>query len=199
MKPLQINEIVKAVEAIDYTSDQRLMTVESVSFDSRESKPNSLFVPLQGQTDGHQYIDKAIANGATAAFWSLPMAQAPKDIAIIQVEDTLVAMQKLAQYYLEVIQPKVIGITGSAGKTTTKDMTAAVLSANFNVHKTEGNYNNEIGLPYTILAMPENTEILVLEMGMSGPGEIRFLSQLAKPDIAIITMIGESHIEYLGS
>lgn len=199
MRPLQVNEIVKAVGAIDYTSADRFETITSVSFDSRKSTANSLFVPLIGQTDGHDYIDKAIENGATVTFWAKPQEQVPDGIAVILVEDTLKALQDLAAYYLAEINPKVIGITGSSGKTTTKDMTAAVLASSFNVHKTDGNYNNEIGLPFTILQMPEETEVLVLEMGMSDAGEIAFLSRLAKPDVAIITMIGESHIEYLGS
>ena len=108
-------------------------------------------------------------------------------------------MQALAKAYLGWIKPKVVGITGSSGKTTTKDMTAAALSTALKVHKTNGNYNNDIGLPKTILDMPEDTDVIVLEMGMSGAGEISFLSKLAEPDVVVITMIGENHIEFLGS
>lgn len=199
MKALKINEIAKVVGAIDYTSSKRFEEVTSVNFDSREIKFGALFVPLLGNTDGHDYIDSAIKNGATATLWSKPLTDAPDNIAVIQVEDTLTALQQLAKYYLSVVNPKVIAITGSSGKTTTKDMTAAALSTTFRVHKTEGNFNNEIGMPITILSMPENTEIIVLEMGMSNFGEIEQLSMLAEPDIAIITMIGENHIEFLGS
>lgn len=199
MKPIRIIDVVKAVQAIDYSSPNRFAEITSVVFDSREAAIDSLFVPLKGETDGHDYIQSAIKNGATAALWSRPESEAPDDIAIILVDDTLTALQNLAKYYLNEIKPKVVAITGSNGKTTTKDMTAAVLNAKFNVHKTKGNYNNEIGLPFTILEMPEETEILVLEMGMSGPGEISFLSQLATPDVAAITIIGESHLEHLGS
>lgn len=199
MKPIRIIDIVKAVKAIDYSSPNRFAEIDSVVFDSREAQPNSLFVPLRGNTDGHDYIQSAIERGATCALWSRPEAEAPEGIAIILVDDTLTALQNLAKYYLELIQPKVVAITGSSGKTTTKDMTAAVLSARFKVHKTQGNYNNEIGLPMTILSMPEDTNVLVLEMGMSSFGEISLLSRLAQPDVAAITMIGESHIEYLGS
>lgn len=199
MKPMRIIDIVKAVQAIDYSSPNRFAEIDSVVFDSRKASPHSLFVPLKGETDGHDYIQSAIANGATAALWSRPEAEAPADIAIILVDDTLEALQKLSKSYLKMIHPKVVAITGSNGKTTTKDMTAAVLSARFNVHKTEGNYNNEIGLPITILSMPEDTEILVLEMGMSSFGEISLLSHIAEPDVAAITLIGESHLEYLGS
>lgn len=199
MKPIRIIDIVKAVRAIDYSSPNRFAEVESVVFDSREATPNSLFVPLKGETDGHDYIQSAIAKGAIATLWSRPESEAPEGIAVILVDDTLEALQDLAKAYLEDIQPKVVAITGSNGKTTTKDMTAAVLSARYRVHKTAGNYNNEIGLPITILNMPEDTEILVLEMGMSGAGEISLLSRLAQPDVAAITIIGESHLEYLGS
>lgn len=199
MKPIRIIDVVKAVKAIDYSSPNRFAEITSVVFDSREASIDSLFIPLKGETDGHDYIQSAIKNGATVALWSRPESEAPNDIAIILVDDTLTGLQDLAKYYLGEIKPKVVAITGSNGKTTTKDMTAAVLNAKFNVHKTKGNYNNEIGLPFTILEMPEETEILVLEMGMSGPGEISFLSQLATPDVAAITIIGESHLEYLGS
>lgn len=199
MKPIRIIDIVKAVKAIDYSSPNRFAEIDSVVFDSRKATPNSLFVPLKGETDGHDYIQSAIDNGAVAALWSRPEPEAPEDIAIILVDETLQALQDLAKYYLQEIQPKVVAITGSNGKTTTKDMTAAVLSARYRVHKTEGNYNNEIGLPMTILGMPEDTEILVLEMGMASFGEISLLSHLAAPDIAAITLIGESHLEHLGS
>ena len=108
-------------------------------------------------------------------------------------------MQQLARAYRLAINPKVVAITGSNGKTTTKDMTAAVLAEHYQVHKTAGNYNNEIGLPHTILSMSETTEVLVVELGMSNFGEIETLSQIALPDIAAVTIIGESHLEYLGS
>ncbi|MCC3238118.1 UDP-N-acetylmuramoyl-tripeptide--D-alanyl-D-alanine ligase, partial [Pediococcus acidilactici] len=99
-------------------------------------------------------------------------------------------------YYLDKINPKVVAITGSNGKTTTKDMTAAVLATEFNVVKTEANFNNEIGVPITILGMNANTEVLVVELGMDRPGQLHFLSELVQPDIAVITMIGEAHIEF---
>jgi len=199
MKPTQIKDIVKVVDAIDFTSTARFTEIDSVEFDSRLITPGALFVPLKGVTDGHSYIDKAIENGAVAALWSNDPNEAPVGFPIIQVEDTLVAMQAFAKAYLGWIKPKVVGITGSSGKTTTKDMTAAALSTALKVHKTNGNYNNDIGLPKTILDMPEDTDVIVLEMGMSGAGEISFLSKLAEPDVVVITMIGENHIEFLGS
>ena len=199
MKPLSIVEIVKNVQAIDYTSSNRFATITQVSFDARLCGDNSLFVPLQGQTDGHDYVQQAVANGATVTFWSRPQTEAPDNIAVIFVDDTLEAFQKLARYYIQLVAPKVVAITGSNGKTTTKDMVAAVLATRYRTHKTAGNYNNEIGLPQTILDMPEDCEMLVLEMGMDGFGQIAFLSQLSMPDAAIITLIGDSHLAHLGS
>lgn len=198
MQALTLSEIKESVLAKRLHFEEDL-AITSVVFDSRKARPGSLFVPLQGQRDGHEFAAQAQALGAVASFWSRPIEEAPEGLALIEVADTLVALQALARYYLAKLHPKVVAITGSAGKTTTKDLTAAALSAAFRVHKTQGNYNNEIGLPMTILAMPEGTEVVVLEMGMSERGEIEFLSQLAKPDIAIITMIGESHLAFLGS
>lgn len=173
--------------------------VTGAEFDSRKITQGNLFVPLQGTNDGHDFVDKAIENGASAVLWSKDASLAPSEIAVILVEDVLKAFQSLASYYLLEENPDVIGITGSNGKTTTKDMTAAVLSQKYQTYKTQGNYNNNIGLPYTILHMPEGTEKLILEMGMDHAGEIDILSELAQPDVAAITMIGEAHIENLGS
>ena len=194
-----VAEITKAVEAIDYQSAHRFEVIDSVAFDTRRLGPNSLFVPLQGQTDGHDYIEQAIQSGATAVLWGRKDLTPPDGICAIWVDDPLQAFQKLAKWYLQKVSPLVVGITGSSGKTTTKDMTAAALGARYRVYKTQGNFNNDIGLPQTILDMPENTEALVLEMGMSEFHEIEFLSTLAQPNVVAITLIGESHMEQLGS
>lgn len=194
-----VAQIVKAVRAIDYQTDYRFDKIESVAFDTRRLTPNSLFVPLKGQTDGHDYIEQAIQQGAIAVFWGREDLQPPEGICAIWVDDPLLAFQDLAKWYVQQVSPIVVGITGSSGKTTTKDMTATVLASRYRVHQTQGNFNNEIGVPQTILDMPYDTQILVLEMGMNHFHEIEFLSQLATPDIAVITLIGESHIEYLGS
>lgn len=200
MKPIKLMDVVKHVHAIDYTAKDRTIEINNVEFDSRKVTPGSLFVPLKGATDGHNYIQQAIDNGAIATLWSNAESEAPSDqIAVVLVDDTLIAMQDLAKYYRQVINPIVVGITGSNGKTTTKDMTATTLAAKYIVHKTQGNYNNEIGLPYTLLKMPEDTQVCIAEMGMSGFGEIELLSHIAQPDIAAITLIGESHLEFLGS
>ncbi|MGB3161751.1 UDP-N-acetylmuramoyl-tripeptide--D-alanyl-D-alanine ligase [Carnobacterium sp.] len=196
---LSVKEIALAVHAKNIEDAWETIKINAVDFDSREIKNQSLFVPLVSENDGHAFVEQAIKNGALATFWSNSIKEAPEGIPVIQVEDTLKALQDLARYYLTKINPKVIGITGSNGKTTTKDMTQAVLSSQYRVHKTQGNFNNHIGLPITILEMPLDTEVVILEMGMNHAGEIKVLSDLAKPDIAIITMIGESHIEHLGS
>lgn len=201
MKAIKLMDVVKHVQAIDYTANDRTISVENVEFDARRIQPGGLFIPLVGgTTDGHSYIQQAIDNGAVATLWSADQGEAPSDqLAVIFVDDTLEAFQKLAHYYRQLINPVVIGITGSNGKTTTKDMTASTLKAKYIVHKTEGNYNNEIGLPYTLLHMPADTQVCVVEMGMSDFGEIELLSKIANPDIAVVTLIGESHLEFLGS
>lgn len=169
--------------------------ISSVEFDSRKVQEKSLFVPIDGATKGTSYLNKAIENGSTGTLW--PKGETlPENISYLVVENPLEAMQKIAQGYLAKIAPKVVGITGSNGKTTTKDMTENVLKQKFQTYKTQGNFNNNIGLPYTILKMPEKTEVLVLEMGMDHQGEIDFLSRLASPDACAITLIGESHLEY---
>lgn len=189
-------DVAKAVHAKNEVAN---IKVTSVSFDSRQLEEGALFVPLMGENDGHDYIQSAIEKGARACFWSRDVTSAPDGIEVIQVEDTHQALKDFAKSYLKSVSPTVVAITGSNGKTTSKDMTAAVLSKQYRTHKTAGNFNNDIGMPMTILAMPRDTQVLVLEMGMNHAGEISELSQLAQPDLAVITMVGESHIEYLGS
>ncbi|WP_153126758.1 UDP-N-acetylmuramoyl-tripeptide--D-alanyl-D-alanine ligase [Peribacillus tepidiphilus] len=174
--------------------------IRGVSIDSRKIEEGNLFIPFKGEhVDGHQYVKSAIEKGAGASLWQKDVPNPPEDIPLIFVEDPLKALQALAKNYLMQLSVKVVGITGSNGKTTTKDMVAALLSTQYRVHKTSGNYNNHIGLPLTILTMSEDTEVAVLEMGMSGRGEIELLSKLAEPDLAIITNIGEAHLLDLGS
>ncbi|CAI6020146.1 UDP-N-acetylmuramoyl-tripeptide--D-alanyl-D-alanine ligase [Cohnella sp. JJ-181] len=175
--------------------------ISGVSTDSRSIAAGQLFVPLSGDRfDGHDYIDTAVRAGASAALWRRDRP-VPADIALplLLVDDTLAALQRLAAGYLGSWTPKVVGVTGSNGKTTTKDLIASVLGTTFKTTKTEGNYNNHIGLPLTILRADRDAEVLVLEMGMSGFGEISLLTRIARPDMAVITNIGESHLEHLGS
>lgn len=201
MKALTLTEVVDHLTTSNRPHIADGATITNVEFDSRLVTPGTLFVPLTGgATDGHHYVQQAIEAGATATLWSHQDLLAPTDrISVIYVPDTLKAMQELANYYRKCLNPIVIGITGSNGKTTTKDMTAQVLIVKYHVHKTQGNYNNEIGLPYTLLKMPEDTEVVVTEMGMTDFGEIEYLSKIAEPDIAAITLIGESHLEFLKS
>ncbi|WP_426447705.1 UDP-N-acetylmuramoyl-tripeptide--D-alanyl-D-alanine ligase [Paenibacillus sp. S-38] len=174
--------------------------VKGVSKDTRTLAEGNLYVPIIGDAfDGHNFAEAALEQGASGLLWQSDHGSGPAGAPLIYVDDALQALQQLATAYRRELAVRIVGITGSNGKTTTKDMTAAVLSTTFRVHKTLGNYNNHIGLPLTLLQMNEDTEIAVLEMGMSGRGEIELLSRLAEPEIAIITNIGEAHLLQLGS
>lgn len=197
---MQVAEIAKAVSAVNAEQAWPDANVTGVAFDSRRLQPGDLFIPLAGENDGHAYIQSAIAHGAVATLWASDhAASAPSELPVIMVADTLAALQQLGQYYLQKINPKVVAVTGSNGKTTTKDMIASVLSTQFNVTKTHANFNNQIGVPITLLSMEPNTEVVVVEMGMDHFGELDFLSRLVQPDVAVITMIGEAHIEFFGT
>jgi len=174
--------------------------IHGVSIDSRNIKAGDLFIPFRGeQVNGHKYVMNAIEKGAVASLWMKDEPNPPTDIPLLFVDNPEVALQEMARNYRDELHCKVIGITGSNGKTSTKDLVASVLAPYFKVRKTEGNFNNELGLPLTILSLEEETEYAVLEMGMSGFGEISFLSKLAKPDFVVITNIGEAHMLDLGS
>lgn len=177
------------------------LMVQGVSTDSRTLEIGSLFIPLVGERfDGHEYVAEAVKRGAAAALWQENHPQAPpENLPVIWVKDTLEALQELARQYRNQLNVRIVGVTGSNGKTTTKDMTASLLGTTYRVHKTKGNFNNHIGLPLTLLQMDESTEMAVIEMGMSGRGEIEFLSKLVRPEAAIITNIGESHLLQLGT
>ncbi len=152
------------------------------------------------RVDGHDYIDAALsAGGGCVLCERIPEKVTERRYAAVVVEDSIKAIGELAKAYDREITHKKIAVTGSVGKTTTKEFIAAVLAEKYKVHKTEGNYNSNIGLPLSMLSMKDDTEVSVLEMGMSGLGEIDYLSRLAEPDIAVITNIGSSHIGHLGS
>ncbi|WP_174613159.1 UDP-N-acetylmuramoyl-tripeptide--D-alanyl-D-alanine ligase [Virgibacillus ihumii] len=179
------------------------LPIGEVVTDSRKETNKALFIPISGEKfDGHDFLKQAFNNGAIAALWEkgrdLP-GFLPTDFPVYFVDDTLYALQRLASAYRDLVNPVVIGITGSNGKTTTKDLMTAILKTSFRTHGTKGNLNNHIGLPLTILSMPADAEVLVTEMGMNHSGEIEVLSNIARPDYGIITNIGESHIEYLGT
>lgn len=174
--------------------------ITGVSIDSRKVAKGDLFIPFRGeQVNGHRFVESAIEQGAAASLWLKDEPNPPKNVPLLFVEDSEIALQEMARAYRDELSCKVIGITGSNGKTSTKDLVASVLSPYFNVKKTEGNFNNELGMPLTILSLERDTDVAVLEMGMSGFGEISFLSKLAKPDFAVITNIGEAHMQDLGS
>lgn len=175
-----------------------LQEIQSVSTDTRSIVPGSLFIPLVGERfDGHDYIDKAIENGAAAVLSARELPQC--SIPVIRVADTKQALLDLAAGYRATLTARVAAVTGSVGKTTTKEMLASVLSQCFTTCKTQGNLNNEIGLPQSIFTMDATTQAAVLEMGMNHFGEIARMTRSAKPEIAVITNIGTSHIEFLGS
>ncbi|MBK2002254.1 UDP-N-acetylmuramoyl-tripeptide--D-alanyl-D-alanine ligase [Listeria ivanovii subsp. londoniensis] len=195
-----VGEVVSMLDSTIHTDAFRDVVITGICFDTRQIKPGDLFVPFVGELrDGHEFVGQAREMGAVATFWQKNVPNPPTDFPVILVEDTLLALQEMAKKYIQEVKPKVIAITGSNGKTTTKDIMAAIVETSYKVHYTGGNFNNHIGLPYTILTMPEDTEVAVLEMGMNHRHEIEVLSKIAKPDIAIITNIGEAHIEYLGS
>lgn len=169
----------------------KLDEILKVVMDSRKIEKDSLFFAIN---NGNKYIDEVLERGATLV---IADDYSGDDSRVIVVEDTIKAMQDLAQEYRKALGVKVIAITGSNGKTTTKDMIYSVLSQKYRCKKTEGNYNNHIGLPFTILQLDDTDEVSVLEMGMSGFGEIDRLCEIAKPDYALITNIGDSHLEFL--
>ena len=169
--------------------------VTGVSFNSRQVVPGDLFVALVADNDGHQYIQDALQRGAAAVLVD-DQHDIPNDVPAVIVPDTLIALQQLGAFRRQELNPKVVAITGSNGKTTTKDMTAAVMAKRYKTFKTPENFNNEIGVPMTLLTMPADTEVLVVELGMDRPGQLTALSKLVVPDVAIITMIGEAHIEF---
>jgi UDP-N-acetylmuramoyl-tripeptide--D-alanyl-D-alanine ligase len=170
------------------------------AIDSRALTPGMLFVALPGErTDGRRFIGAAFAAGAAAVLCGPTPQRPPAGRALIAAADPLAAMQELARARRALLQARVVAVTGSSGKTTTKDLTAAVLAVRWRTHKSEGNHNNEIGLPLTVLNAPAGTEMLALEMGMRGPGQIAALCRVCPPDAGVLTNIGAAHMEMLGS
>ncbi|KTF20866.1 UDP-N-acetylmuramoyl-tripeptide--D-alanyl-D-alanine ligase [Streptococcus gordonii] len=192
---LDLYEIAEVLSAKNDVTQFENVALRNAEFDSRLIESGDLFVPLKGARDGHDFIPTAFAQGAAATLSEHSVAEGP----YILVDDVLTAFQRLAKYYLEKMQVDVLAVTGSNGKTTTKDMLAQLLATSYKTYKTQGNYNNEIGLPYTVLHMPEDTEKLVLEMGQDHLGDIHLLSELAKPKTAIVTLVGEAHLEFFGN
>ena len=174
--------------------------VTGVSINTKTIQQGDLFIPFKGEkVNGHQYIAQAFEKGAAAALWQQDEPNPPQNVPLLIVENSEKALQQMARAYRQEHRATFIGITGSNGKTSTKDLVAGILSPYFRVQKTAGNFNNNLGLPITILSLDEDTEFAVLEMGMSGYGEIEFLSNLAEPHFVAITNIGEAHMQDLGS
>lgn len=195
-----VREIAEMLDAPILNESFAVGVVQGVSIDSRTITGNQLFIPLKGEKqNGHLYVNQAKEKGAMASLWQKDEPNPPSDIALIQVDDTLKALQKLAFLYRRQLTCKIVGITGSNGKTSTKDILAGMLSVKFKTQKTQGNYNNEIGVPLTLLSLDEDSDMAVVEMGMENLGEIDFLTEMVRPNHAIITSVGVAHLENLGS
>jgi len=200
MNRLSIFQIAEFAGAVVSSGDGKRF-IDKISTDSRTLKRGELFVALRGENfDGHNFVESAAKAGAAGAIVdSTWKGKVPENFALILAEDPLQAYQKLAANYRRSLSLKVVAITGSNGKTSTKDFAAAVLARGFRVTKTEGNFNNHVGLPRTILEATSQDEVAVWEIGMNHPGEVAALAKLAAPDVAILTNIGVAHIEFMGS
>lgn len=199
MRNMTIQAIADAVDGkLEYAAKSDLTKEATcVVIDSRLIEDGGVFVATKGErVDGHDFIDQVFDNGAIAVICEKLPSSAKG--ACIVVEDSFVAIRKLAAYYRNQLSIKMVGIVGSVGKTSTKEMVAAVLSAHYNVLKTEGNYNNEIGVPLTIFKIRDAHEVAVVEMGISNFGEMDRLGEIVRPDIVVFTNIGPCHLEYLG-
>lgn len=196
MQKLSVSDIIKATDGV-FICGMLDCEINSITTDSRKAADGVLFIPLKGEkADGHDFIESALANGAL----SITERDAEYSVGtVVKVKDTRKALGDIARYYKMKYPVKSVAITGSVGKTTTKDLVYSVIAKGYKTHKTPNNFNNDIGVPLTIFGMEQGTEAAVIEMGMNHFGEISYLSDIARPDCAIITNIGMSHIENLGS
>jgi UDP-N-acetylmuramoyl-tripeptide--D-alanyl-D-alanine ligase len=204
MKEIRAKEMTKAIGGILYegTPDTQ---ISGVCIDSRKAETGSVFFALRGErVDGHDYLEDAVLAGCSALVAAkmdatvLTLAE-NRGVAVVHVKDPEKALQDFAQYYLSLFSVRKVGVTGSTGKTTTKEMLYRILTEKYQTARNLGNYNNLIGLPLSIFEINEETEAAVFEMGMDRPGEIHRLVEIVRPDVGIITNIGLSHIEHLGS
>lgn len=197
-KILTLKQLAESANGTLFNCDEKIYAADIVT-DSRKISDGAVFVALRGEKfDGHNFAAQAIAAGAVCCVVDKSFENTG-NLPVIMVEDTYTALRDMAICYRGEFLIPSVGITGSVGKTSTKDMVASVLAAGFDVLKTEGNFNNEIGLPLTAFRLSKSNDIAVFEMGMSAFGEISRLTRIAAPDVAIITNIGYSHIEHLGS
>ncbi|MGG6293300.1 UDP-N-acetylmuramoyl-tripeptide--D-alanyl-D-alanine ligase [Leptolyngbya sp. AN02str] len=202
MAVVELKDVVEAIAAQvgDWSGDLGSKVIHRITTDTRNLQPGDVFLALQGDRfDGHEFLDVARDKGAIAAIVSRQSEQSAP-LPLLQVADTLVAYQALGRWWRQQFSRPVIAVTGSVGKTTTKELIAAALETAGSVLKTQANFNNEIGVPKTLLEIdPEVHQFAVVEMGMRGPNEIALLTQIAQPDIAVITNVGTAHIGRLGS
>ena len=200
MEPMTIQEIAAAVDGKWLNPREDAPAVTAVCTDSRKLTPGCLFLPWVGEKfDGHDFIDKALDNGAAGCLCARVPETLRGDKFYIQVADTRLALRALASAYRDKFDIPVVQVTGSVGKTTTKEMIAAVLGAKYRVLKTPENFNNDIGTPLTLLGLSSEHQAAVIETGMNHFGEIEYLGAMVRPDVAVISNIGDAHIEFLGS
>ena len=199
MKNLTLEHIAQACQGIYKGSEEdKTREIEGISTDSRKIQERGLFVPIKGaRADGHDFIEGVMERGALATLTEKDLGEKP--YPYIQVKSSLQAVKDIAEYYLKQLKIPVVGITGSVGKTSTKEMIASVLSQKYQVLKTQGNFNNELGLPLTVFNLRDEHQIAVLEMGISDFGEMHRLAKIARPDTCVITNIGLCHLEFLKS
>lgn len=198
MKTLRLLDLANKAKGINENIDSALM-VKGISTDSRKVKEGDLFIAIEGENfDGHDFVRQAFEKGCSGVVVHKDIKDI-QGLPVIKVDNTLHALHEMARYYMSLFDIPRIAVTGSTGKTTTKEMIYKVLSQKYNVIKNIGNYNNHIGLPLSVFQIEEAHEIAVFEMGMSGFGEIDLLASIVRPDIAVITNVGLSHIENLGS
>ncbi len=199
-----VGDILKATGGTPLGICDNQRPIVEISTDSRSLSKGALFVPLKGERfDGHDYVKAAIEAGAAFSLWSRSNGELPDDVPaerLISVDDTLSSYQRLAAYHLRRLRDvTVVAVTGSTGKTTTKDLIAHMLGTRYKVIKSHANYNNEIGVPMTILNLTPDHDVLVVEVAMRGRGQIAALSEILRPHVGVITNIGESHLELLGT
>ena len=195
LTPARLSELLG--NAGTFSEDISSTEISAVVTDSRKIVPGCLFVPLRGEkVDGHIFLRQAVESGAMLVLTA--SAEAAEGLPYIPVDDTKAALRTIAHAYLEDIGCKVVSVTGSVGKTSTKETIASVLSQKYKVKKTPGNFNNDLGLPFSIFTLEEGDEIAVLEMGINHFGEMDVLASIAPPDLSVITNIGECHLEFLG-
>ena len=200
MQPMTVTEIAAAVHGVWKNRRAEVPVVSAVSTDSRKQSPGSLFIPWVGEKfDGHDFIDAALSAGAAGCLCARLPKELRADKFYIKVDDTRLALKALASAYRDKFQIPFVQITGSVGKTTTKEMIAAVLGAKYRVLKTPENFNNDIGTPLTLLGLSSEHQAAVIETGMNHFGEIEYLGAMVRPDVAVISNIGDAHIEFLGS